>query len=96
MPDLRHGRWAWHLDAGPLYLAVCRGRLTRFVELRIGWRGRVRTWALGGGWPEVIGWALGVIICTVIPLAMGYYGLALVGGLSLAVLWVILRRAGRG
>jgi len=90
MPELRRGRWTWHLDAGPLYLAICRGRLTRFVEVRVGWRGRMRTWALGGGWPEVVGWALGAVICVVIPLALGYWREVIAGTGALAVLWVIL------
>ena len=33
-----------------------------------------------------LGWALGVIICIVLPLALGYYGLAIAGGGALAVL----------
>ena len=41
--------------------------------------------------PERIGWALGAVICFAIPLALGYYGLALVGGGALVVLWVILK-----
>jgi len=90
MPELRRGRWAWHFDAGHLYLAVCRGRLTRFVEVRVGWRGRVWTSALGGGWPEVVGWSLAVIICLAIPMIMGYHGLALAGGLCLALAWWVL------
>ena len=29
---------------------------------------------------EVIGWILGVVICIGLPLALGYYGLAVAGG----------------
>jgi len=35
---------------------------------------------------EVIGWILGVVICIALPLALGYYGLAVAGGVGLAVL----------
>lgn len=41
---------------------------------------------------EVIGWILAIVVCIVIPLALGYYALALVGAGSLAVLWWLLRR----
>ena len=36
---------------------------------------------------EVIGWILAVVICIVLPVALGYYDLALAGGGGLAVLW---------
>jgi len=41
---------------------------------------------------ERIGWLLAVIICLVIPLALGYYGLAIAGGGAPAVLaWRVKR-----
>ena len=35
---------------------------------------------------DKLAWLLALVICLVIPLAMGYYGLALAGGGGLAVL----------
>ena len=43
---------------------------------------------------DKLSWVLAVILCVVIPLGLGYYGLAIVGGLSLAVLAWVLRRDG--
>ena len=43
---------------------------------------------------ERIAWALGAVICVGLPLALGYHGLAVVGGGALAVLWWLLRRDG--
>jgi len=36
--------------------------------------------------PEKLAWLLAVFLCVGLPLALGYYGLALVGGASLALL----------
>lgn len=35
---------------------------------------------------QVTSWILAVVICIVLPLALGYYGLALAGAAGLAVL----------
>ena len=41
---------------------------------------------------EVIGWILGVIICIVLPVALGYWDLAVAGASGLAVLaWRVKR-----
>ena len=41
---------------------------------------------------ERLSWALGVVICIVLPLALGFYGLAVAGGGALAVLaWRVKR-----
>ena len=45
--------------------------------------------------PERIGWMLAVIICVVIPLALGYIGLGVVGGALLALAFWVLRRDGK-
>ena len=43
---------------------------------------------------ERISWLLALLLCVGLPLAMGYYGLAVVGGASLAVLeWRVQRGA---
>jgi len=43
---------------------------------------------------EKLIWGLGMIICLVIPLALGYYGLALAGGGELVVLaWRVKKGA---
>jgi len=36
---------------------------------------------------ERLSWAMGAVICVVIPAVIGEIGLAVVGGLSLGVLW---------
>ena len=41
---------------------------------------------------ERLGWILGGVICIVLPLALGYYGLALAGAGGLAVLWWRVKR----
>ena len=41
---------------------------------------------------DKLAWLLALVICLVIPLAMGYYGLALAGGGGLAVLWWRVKR----
>jgi len=41
---------------------------------------------------ERLGWALAVIICLALPLALGYYREAIAGTAALAVLWWLLRR----
>jgi len=43
-------------------------------------------------WPERIGWLLALFLCVILPLALGYYGLALAGAGGLAVLAWQLRR----
>jgi len=41
---------------------------------------------------ERLGWILGVVVCIVLPLALGYYSLALAGAGGLAVLaWRVKR-----
>ena len=44
---------------------------------------------------ERIGWLLAVIICVVLPLALGYVGLGVVGGALLALAFWVLRRDGK-
>ena len=41
---------------------------------------------------EQVSWLFGVIICLALPVALGYYGLAIAGTGALAVLWWLLRR----
>ena len=41
---------------------------------------------------ERIGWALAVIICLALPLALGHWREAIAGMGGLAVLWLLLRR----
>lgn len=58
---------------------------------------RIREESEGGGVSaERVGWLLAAIMCLIIPLAMGYRGLAVVGGASLAVLAWLLAREERG
>jgi len=41
---------------------------------------------------ERIGWALAVFLCVILPLALGYWGLALAGAGGLVVLWWRVKR----
>ena len=41
---------------------------------------------------ERTAWLLAVFLCVGLPLALGYYGLALAGAGGLVVLWLRLRR----
>jgi len=41
--------------------------------------------------PELAGWLLAGVCCVVIPLALGYVGLALAGAALLALAWWVLR-----
>lgn len=41
---------------------------------------------------ERLGWILAIVLCVILPAALGYYGLALAGRSELAMLWWRLRR----